>query len=173
MKIIVGLGNPGDKYSKNRHNVGYIILDNVFSDEKIIWEKKFSAMIAKLNYMGEKLILVKPTTYMNLSGKAILEVTNFYKIDAKDILVIHDDIYLKPNQIKVKIGGSDAGHNGIKSIDSVLGTNMYYRLRYGVGNLFLGDLSDYVLSDFNSEEIQNIIKNKTTILEVIKEFIQK
>jgi PTH1 family peptidyl-tRNA hydrolase len=171
VKIIVGLGNPGKKHQKNRHNIGFLVLDEIFGCDELIWEKKFYSLIAKTTYDGHKVLLVKPQTFMNLSGEALNKIVNFYKLNIKNIMVIHDDIYLKFGKIKVKHGGSDAGHNGIKNIDNLLEENEYYRLRYGVGQNTTLDLAEYVLQDFSEEELLEIKKNKAEIEKHIKTFL--
>lgn len=154
--LIVGLGNPGLQYTLTRHNIGFLALDNIakyhnfndFSDNG-----KFSAQLAQGLINDHKIILAKPTTYMNLSGTAIQKIKHYYKIDNNNIIVIHDDIDLNFLQIKIKIGGSHAGHNGLKSIDNIIGKE-YWRLRIGVGRPINNkiDVADYVLASFDKNE---------------------
>ncbi|MDR2685408.1 MAG: aminoacyl-tRNA hydrolase [Rickettsiales bacterium] len=127
MKLIIGLGNPGAKYDGTRHNIGFAAVDLLVSDAD--WKSFKTALVAK----REDFIFAKPQTFMNLSGRAALEIGTFYKILPQDIIVIHDDIDLQPGDIRTKIGGGSAGHNGIKSIDEAIGKN-YTRIRIGVGH---------------------------------------
>ena len=174
MKLIVGLGNPGIQYQFTRHNVGFMVVDEIFyhhfsaSD----WKKKFNGLAASGEINGQKILLLKPETFMNLSGKAVLSACSFLKIGPADIIVIHDDIDLEIGKIKVKVGGSSAGHNGIKSIDSAIGTE-YHRIRVGVGRPTTQmDIADYVLSNFSKEELDNLKENvfPKAIEEVFKLF---
>ena len=152
MRLIVGLGNPGDKYQKNRHNIGFIVLDaladqNGFSP----WREKFDGLIADGAINGQKIILLKPQTYMNLSGNAVQKTIQFYKIKPEEILVIHDELELPPGKMRIKQGGGHGGHNGLKDIDRHVGKN-YHRMRLGIGRPPAGShedaVSNYVLSDF-------------------------
>ena len=114
MKLIIGLGNPGKEYENTRHNIGFMVLDNYLKDSS--WQKKYNALYTTEIINNEKVIFVKPETYMNLSGNSVIEFINFYKIENKDILVIHDDLDLPFGKIRVKTNSSAGGHNGIKSI---------------------------------------------------------
>ncbi|MDD2566227.1 MAG: aminoacyl-tRNA hydrolase [Candidatus Gracilibacteria bacterium] len=159
MKIIVGLGNPGLEYNSTRHNIGFLFLDYL----KEIWnfedfkDSKFKAIISEGNYKGEKCILVKPMTYMNLSGESLISVINFYKLDFKeDIIVIYDDISMDFGKMKFRVKGSAGGHNGIKSITSSLGSDEFKRIKIGVGLDSKYDVSDWVLSKFTKNELQEL-----------------
>ena len=149
MKLIAGLGNPGEKYAKNRHNVGFIIVDEIADSHGFApWRTRFSGLVAEGRLNGEKCLLLKPSTYMNESGRAVAEAARFYKIPLGDILVIHDEIDLAPGKIKLKTGGGNAGHNGLRSITAHLG-NDYRRLRIGVGHPGQKHLvHGFVLKDF-------------------------
>lgn len=148
MTLIVGLGNPGAAYEKNRHNIGFMVVDHLVGLIK-------ASNVTKASFQGElfksdKIHLLKPTTYMNLSGRSVLAVKQFYKIEK--LIVIHDDIDLEFGSLRFKIGGGNGGHNGLKSIDSLLGRE-YIRVRMGVGKPeHKGMVADYVLSDFSEEE---------------------
>ncbi|PZT49113.1 aminoacyl-tRNA hydrolase [Helicobacter valdiviensis] len=161
MFLVVGLGNPGNKYENNRHNIGFKIIDSLMEDFKAIH-------ISNKDFLGElykshNLLFLKPTTFMNLSGKSVLAVKNFYKV--QDILVLHDELDLPFGSIKFKYGGSSGGHNGLKSIDALCG-NLYYRLRYGIGKpLEKEKVISWVLEDFTKEEIK---LQKDLILHCIK-----
>ncbi len=153
MKLIVGLGNPGQKYEKNRHNVGFLAIDYLI--DKFNASKVSSKFKGDLYKAGEYLFL-KPTTYMNLSGEAVRVVKDFYKIPNEEIIVIHDDIDLKLGALKFKRGGGSGGHNGLKSIDSHIG-NDYWRIRVGVGRPERKEeVVNYVLSDFKDNEMECI-----------------
>ena len=166
MKLIVGLGNPGKKYEKNRHNVGFMVIDYLidkFHASKI--SSKFKGELFKSN----DFLFLKPTTFMNLSGESIKLVKDFYKIDNEDIIVIHDDLDLKLGALKFKRGGSSGGHNGLKSIDNLIG-NDYYRIRVGIGRPERKEeVINYVLSDFSDEELECIKKLFPLIEEAIKD----
>lgn len=155
MKLIVGLGNPGKKYEKNRHNVGFLAVDYLID--------KFNATKVSSKFKGElfksnDFLFLKPTTYMNLSGESVRMVKDFYKLSNDDIIVIHDDIDLKTGSLKFKKGGGSGGHNGLKSIDSHIG-NDYFRVRIGVGRpQRKEEVVNYVLSDFTEDEFECIEK---------------
>lgn len=156
MKLIVGLGNPGKEYENTRHNVGFIILDNYLKDSVWSHEKEYDYQI--INYKNEKVIFIKPLTYMNLSGNAVAKVAHYYKILAKDILVIHDDLDLTSGVYRLKTNSSSGGHNGIKNIIQMLGTNEFSHLKIGIGNNKSINTRNYVLNKLSTEEI-NILKS--------------
>ncbi|PAF53003.1 aminoacyl-tRNA hydrolase [Helicobacter sp. 13S00482-2] len=151
--LIAGLGNPGSKYQHTRHNIGFDILDSLSHCLGIGFEPsaKFNALIAKLP--SKELLLIKPQTFMNLSGSSIASIMNFYKIAT--LLVVHDDLDLAFGSIRFKKGGSSGGHNGLKSIDNLFG-NDYYRLRFGISKSEKIPVVDYVLSKFSSNEFEEI-----------------
>lgn len=155
MFVIVGLGNPGKKYENTRHNAGFIAIDALAEKYGIsISEKKHKALCGSGVIEGNKVILVKPETYMNLSGESVRSVMDFYKIDPEeDMLVIYDDISLAPGNIRIRKKGSAGGHNGIKSIIAHTGTQNFMRIKVGVGEKPSGwDLADYVLGHFSDED---------------------
>lgn len=154
MYIIAGLGNPGKEYDGSRHNVGFMTLDTLADRYQIdIREKAHKALIGKGMIEGNKVILVKPQTYMNLSGESIRSVMDYYKTEPSEFIVIYDDISLEPGQIRIRKKGSAGGHNGIKNIIAHLGTQEFPRIRIGVGEKPPRmDLADYVLSRFPKEE---------------------
>ena len=155
MYIIAGLGNPGKKYEHTRHNVGFDVMDVLAEKYNIrMDEKKYKAICGKGMIGSEKVVLVKPQTFMNLSGESIAEAVNFYKVDpASELLVIFDDISLAPGQIRIRKKGSAGGHNGIKNIIANLGTDRFMRVKVGVGEKPKNwDLADYVLSPFTKDE---------------------
>ena len=161
MKLIVGLGNIGKDYQNTRHNIGFMVLDNLCKkwDFNFTSNNKFKSEIFKTKISGSDVIFLKPSTYMNLSGEAILKVKNFYNIDISNILVIVDDINLPIGSIRLRQKGSAGGHNGLKNIEKMLNTSDYKRLRIGVSNKFLnGMMVEYVLGKFSQDEL-NILNN--------------
>ena len=155
MKVIVGLGNPGKKYDNTRHNIGFEALDYIADKKGIsINTGKHKALIGTGYMGGEKVLLVKPQTFMNLSGESIRPILDFYKLDLSDILVIYDDISLEPGMLRLRTKGSAGGHNGMKSIIKHLGGDTFPRIRVGIGGeKHPGqDLADYVLGHFKDDE---------------------
>ncbi len=155
MKIIAGLGNPTDRYRGTRHNVGFMAIDQIADDNHILVNQhKFKAMTGTGFIGGEKVVLLKPLTYMNLSGESLRAAADFYKTELSDVIVIYDDISLDPGMIRIRRKGSAGGHNGIKSIISHLGGDTFPRIRVGIGGeRHPGmDLADYVLGHFTGEE---------------------
>lgn len=153
MKLIVGLGNPGDKYARNRHNVGFMAVERIAERHRFgPWKRKFQGTAADGEIAGEKVLLLKPDTYMNESGRSVGEAARFLKIGLADIVVVHDELDLAPGKIKMKTGGGNAGHNGLRSITAHLG-NEYARVRIGIGHPGSRDaVSHYVLNDFAKAE---------------------
>ena len=169
--LIIGLGNIGQEYELSRHNIGFLILD-YFADK---FKKKFSlTRYAKSTYIqikGIKIHLIKPNTNMNLSGKAVKFWMNKLKIQRENILVVLDDIALPFGKNRIKKKGSDGGHNGLKSINEILSTNKYPRLRYGIGNDYKeGKQSEYVLKNFSETELENTEKNIKESVKIIESF---
>lgn len=155
MYIIAGLGNPSSKYKGTRHNMGYDAIDNIADRNNISFTgKKFKSLCGTGIIQGEKVMLIKPETYMNLSGEAVREVVDFYKINTEDeLIVIYDDISLEPGKLRIRGKGSAGGHNGIKNIIAHLGTDKFKRVKIGVGSRPEGmDLADYVLGRFGKIE---------------------
>src|SRR5699024_323146 len=155
MYLIAGLGNPGRKYERNKHNVGFDVIDYVTDRHRIPFSGiQFQAECGKGIIAGQKVMLAEPLTYMNLSGEAVAALVNYYKLDPEEeLIVIYDDISLDPGQIRVRKKGSAGGHNGIKNIIANLGTDKFQRIKIGVGEKPKeGDLADYVLSPFSREE---------------------
>ncbi|APG48239.1 aminoacyl-tRNA hydrolase [Phaeobacter porticola] len=149
MKLIVGLGNPGAKYAGNRHNIGFMALDHIASDHGCTpWKTKFQALISEGVLAGNKVLLLKPQTFMNLSGQSVGEAMRFYKLTPDDVMVLHDELDLAPGKARVKHGGGHAGHNGLRSIHSHIGAD-YGRVRLGIGHPGHKDaVAGYVLRDF-------------------------
>lgn len=158
MYIIVGLGNPGSEYRGTRHNMGFLVIDELAEEYHIsVDTKKHKGLIGKGMIGSEKVVLVKPQTYMNLSGECLREVKQFYKVDSEQILVIYDDISLTPGQLRIRKKGSAGGHNGIKSIIANLGTQEFPRVKVGVGEKPPRmDLADYVLGHYQGEDKKKI-----------------
>ena len=151
--LIVGLGNPGPEYASTRHNIGAMAVDAIASVVHAPpWQRKFKGKIATASLDGHAFLLLKPKTFMNLSGEAVGDAVRFYKLSAADVIVFHDDIDLQPSQVKVKQGGGNAGHNGLKSIDAHIGPD-YWRVRLGIGHPGNPEeVSDYVLHDFSKAD---------------------
>ena len=170
MKLIVGLGNPGKEYRNTRHNIGFMVLEHFANVDN--WKHKWNALYTEKNISGEKVILVKPETYMNLSGQAVIEFVNFYKIKLEDILVIQDDLDLAIGTYRLKINSSDGGHNGIKSIISILGSNSFSRLKIGISNNKGIDTKDYVLGKFREEDLEILESLYPTFDDIITSFIE-
>lgn len=154
MYLLVGLGNVGKEYEKTRHNYGFLLIDNIISHFNFIYQgKKFKSEYFVGKIANHKIIALKPQTFMNLSGYAVLEAVNFFKIPLQNVIILHDDIDLSFGKIKYKIAGGCGGHNGLKSIDEIVGNN-YARIRLGIGrpiNLSI-EIADYVLTKFSKEE---------------------
>ena len=149
MKLFVGLGNPGGEYARHRHNVGFMALDRIAASHGFSpWKSKFSGHAAEGNIDGQKVVLLKPTTYMNDSGRAVGEAARFLKIDDASIIVFHDELDLAPGKLKIKTGGGNAGHNGLRSISAIRG-NEFVRVRIGIGHPGAKELVHaWVLHDF-------------------------
>ena len=149
MQLFVGLGNPGAKYARNRHNIGFMALDEIASDHGFApWRSKFQGQVTEGRLGREKVIMLKPETFMNLSGQSVGEAMRFYKLTAADVTVFHDELDLAPGKVKVKTGGGHAGHNGLRSMHQHI-TDVYRRVRMGIGHPGHKDrVSGYVLHDF-------------------------
>ena len=148
MYLFVGLGNPGPEYAKNRHNVGFMCIDEIRKSYGFPTEKsKFSGLLTEGQVDHEKVFLFKPLAFMNRSGKPVADVSRFFKIPPENIVTFHDDLDLAAGKIRVKQGGSHAGHNGLKDLDAHVGAQ-YWRVRIGIGGLIIKGLSLHVLSDF-------------------------
>lgn len=174
MKLLVGLGNPGAEYEQTRHNIGFMAVDAIahrhnFSSPKLKYKSEIYDGIIE----GEKVLIQKPLTYMNLSGTSVQEFSKFYKISLDDIIVFHDELDLAFGKIKIKQGGGNGGHNGIKSLDSHCG-NAYHRVRLGIGHPGDKDkVSGYVLSKFSSNEMQHVESWVDHIAEAIPLLLSK
>lgn len=169
MKLIVGLGNPGKEYKNTRHNVGFMVLDYFPGNNS--WQEKFDAMYREEIINSEKVIFIKPLTFMNLSGNAVIKFVNFYKIDINDILIIQDDMDLPVGKYRLKYDSSCGGHNGMRSIINVLGTECVPRLKIGISKSDVSDTKDYVLGKFSNDDFALLSKNFKIYKDIIIEFI--
>lgn len=167
MKLIVGLGNPGKEYDNSRHNIGFMIIDNYLGN--VNYTAKFDGLIYETNINGEKVIFLKPQTFMNNSGISVGKIVKYYDIDLNNILVIHDDLDLNFNVLKLKHNSSSGGHNGIKSIISHLGSQEFNQFKFGISNEYKKDVIDFVLGKFSHEELNNI--NYQVSNDIIESFI--
>ena len=153
--LVVGLGNPGREYARNRHNVGQLVVDELARRHGGSWRGKFSGQLAEVRIDGHKVALQKPETYMNESGRSVRAAKDFFKLEPAAILVVHDESDLELGRLQARLGGGLAGHNGLRSVAQQLGTPEFLRLRVGIGRPGRGDarpLADYVLSDFEPHE---------------------
>jgi peptidyl-tRNA hydrolase, PTH1 family len=177
MKLIVGLGNPEDKYLFTRHNTGFMMVDSFvrLNNQSFKQEKKIKSMVAKFSIHNEDVIFIKPLTYMNSSGEAVIAAMNFYKINLKNVLVIYDDISIDLGRVRFKDAGSDGGHNGIKSIINSLGKKQFDRLKIGIGPQPNLPSEAYVLQNFSQNELVKLkeILKKPLIEDYLKDGIEK
>lgn len=174
MRAIIGLGNPGKKYEFTRHNIGFMVVDKIAEKYNLGFKSSnfyYSFAEGQLED-SSKFMLVKPTTYMNMSGLAIKDFLNANSITPDDIMVIYDDLNLQTGRIRPKKSGNDGGHNGIRSIISSLGTEQFARIRFGIGNKFeKGRMVDYVLSGFSENEIKLILPQLSLTLDILEKFV--
>jgi len=169
--LIAGLGNPGRKYDNTRHNIGFKILDAFSEASNIVFKDRREGYIARYDYEGSTFILLKPTTYMNLSGIAVRYWLKKENIPVENLLVINDDLALPFGSIRIRGKGGSAGHNGLRNIEENLGTKDYARLRFGTGSDFnYGDQVDFVLSQWSKEEKDIISKQTDTCIQIIQSF---
>lgn len=169
--LIVGLGNPGDEYAGTRHNTGFMVLDALAKASNIVFEDRRYGFVAETSVKGRKLILLKPTTYMNLSGNAVRYWMNKENIPLEHLLVVVDDLSLPLGALRLKGNGSNGGHNGLGNIQSVIGTQQYARLRMGIGNDFpRGMQVDWVLGHYDEEDMKLLAPAINTATEIIKSF---
>jgi PTH1 family peptidyl-tRNA hydrolase len=174
LRAVFGIGNPGGKYESTRHNIGFIILDNFVEKHGIKFKNAGKSFLSvKGNFEGEDFILIKPTTYVNLSGVAAFSVLNENNVDIEEFLVVCDDINLTLGDIRIRAKGGDGGHNGLKSVIQNLSTQNFPRLRFGIGSEFgSGELADYVLGEFSDDEISKIEKPLEFSLDLLESFIK-
>src|SRR5579862_1918843 len=169
--LVVGLGNPGREYARNRHNVGHLVVEELARRHDGTWRSKFSGQLAEIRLDGHKVALLKPETFMNESGRAVGGAARFYKLEPGEVLVVHDEGDFDLGRLELKAGGGLAGHNGLRSIAQHLKTQDFLRLRIGVGRPERGDprdLADYVLADFEPhEEAESIVARAADAVETL------
>jgi peptidyl-tRNA hydrolase, PTH1 family len=169
--LVAGLGNPGREYERTRHNAGWMVVDELARRHGGSFRSKFSGQLSETRLDELKLALLKPETYMNVSGQSIGAAGKFFKVDPADVLVVHDDVDLEPGRLQAKFGGGLAGHNGLRSIAQALGTNDFLRLRIGVGRPGRGDrrsVADYVLGGFEPEvDVDSLIGRSADAVETM------
>jgi peptidyl-tRNA hydrolase, PTH1 family len=169
--LVAGLGNPGRGYERTRHNMGWLVLDELAGRHGGSWRSKFSGSVAEVRLDDLRLGLLKPETYMNESGRSVSAATRFFKVDPESLLVVHDDVDLEPGRLQARGGGGLAGHNGLRSLAQHLGTQDFLRLRIGVGRPGRGDrrsVSDWVLSAFEpDEDVDALISRSADAVETI------
>ena len=170
MKLIVGLGNKGNEYNNTRHNVGFMVVDNYINKNNLTLKSKLDGLYAETIINGEKVIFLKPQNYINLSGDVINKYIKYFKIDIKDILVIHDDMDLEIGTFKIRYKGGSAGHNGLKNIETNLKTNEYKRIKIGISKNNINKV-DYVLGKFNSLELSKLNKVIDITYNIIEDFV--
>lgn len=170
MKLIVGLGNKGNEYNNTRHNVGFMVVDNYINKNNLTLKFKLDGLYAETIINGEKVIFLKPQNYINLSGDVINKYIKYFKIDIKDILVIHDDMDLEIGTFKIRYKGGSAGHNGLKNIEANLKTNEYKRIKIGISKNNI-DKVDYVLGKFSSIELSKLNKVIDITYNIIEDFV--
>ena len=175
VQLIVGLGNPGPKYEQTRHNVGFVLVDELARSKgaHLKPEAKFHGEVCKLVLEGRDVWLLKPTTFMNLSGKAVAALARFYKIEPEAILVVHDELDVPPGQLRLKQGGGHGGHNGLRDIDAQLGSREYLRLRIGIGHPGVSrEVSNYVLSKASPDDQRHIDSAIDEALRALPQILQ-
>jgi len=173
MILFVGLGNPTADYQNNRHNIGFKIIDAINQNFSLSKQKpKFKGLLTMGNIGDQKVYAIKPLTFMNNSGTCIRELIEYFKIESSDIFVFHDDLDIEFGKIKAKFGGSDAGHNGIKSLDKFIGKD-YSRVRIGIGKPEKIKVNDFVLGDFNEEEKVQLDEISKKIIEYLNLLLEK
>jgi peptidyl-tRNA hydrolase, PTH1 family len=170
--LFVGLGNIGNEYEHTRHNIGFDVLDKYALQKGVVFDVDRLASVATCKLKGHSIIMIKPTTYMNLSGRAVKYWMDKENIALENILVILDDLALPINKIRIRQTGSHAGHNGLKNIEEVLGTNAYARLRFGIGNSFAkGAQADFVLSKWRNDELKTVESKIMACCEALDEYV--
>jgi PTH1 family peptidyl-tRNA hydrolase len=169
--LVAGLGNPGREYVRNRHNVGWMVVDELARRHDGSFRGKFSGQLSEIRLGDLRLALLKPETYMNESGRSLAAAVRFFKVDPGALLVVHDDVDLEPERLQARLGGGLAGHNGLRSIAQALGTQDFLRLRIGVGRPGRGDrrpVADYVLSDFDElTDVDALVSRAADAVETI------
>ena len=173
MKLIVGLGNPGKEYENTRHNAGFKFIDKFAKANSLDFNKeKFNGLYTEFNYKGEKIILLKPQKYMNLSGEVVIKFKDFYKINLEDILIICDDLDTELGKLKLKYKGSSGGHNGLKNIENHLHTKEYKRIKIGISNNKDKDKIDYVIGKMPKDELDILEKVTDNADKILKDYLE-
>ena len=171
MKLIVGLGNPGNMYVNTRHNIGFGLLDYICLKKKLVFEKeKFNAKYLFTYVDGERVLLIKPLSFMNLSGEVVKKYVNYFKLLPEDILIIQDDLDMELGRVKIVVNSRSGGHNGIKSIEESLKTNSCVRLKIGISKDENKDIKDYVLGKFDEKELNKIQETYESLSNIIEDF---
>ena len=169
--LVAGLGNPGREYQRTRHNVGWLVVDELANRLDGRWREKFSGRLAEVRLDGLRLALLKPETFMNDSGRSVAAAARFFKVEPESLLVVHDDVDLEPGRLQARLGGGLAGHNGLRSIAAALGTQDFLRLRIGIGRPGRGDrrpVADYVLSEFEPEiDVDALVSRAADAVETV------
>jgi PTH1 family peptidyl-tRNA hydrolase len=169
--LVAGLGNPGREYAETRHNVGFMVADELARRHSGSWRGKFSGEVAEVRADGIRLALLKPQTYMNESGRSVGAAARFFKVELEDLIVAHDDVDLEPGRVQVRLGGGLAGHNGLRSVAQQLGTGEFGRVRIGVGRPERGDqrpMADFVLSPFPPEvDVEALVARAADAIESV------
>jgi PTH1 family peptidyl-tRNA hydrolase len=169
--LVAGLGNPGREYERTRHNVGWMVVDELARRHEGSFRSKFAGQLAEVRDDERRLALLKPETYMNISGRSVGAASRFFKVDPGSLLVVHDDVDLEQGRLQARLGGGLAGHNGLRSIADALGTQEFLRLRIGVGRPARGDrrpVADYVLSPFEPEiDVEELVSRAADAVEAI------
>ncbi|SHF03426.1 aminoacyl-tRNA hydrolase [Alkalibacter saccharofermentans] len=173
MKVIIGLGNPERKYDLTRHNIGFELIDYLGDKHKVSFKSKHRALMGEFRHAGEKVLLVKPQTYMNLSGECVKEIMDYYGLDTEDLLVAYDDIDLEPGKIRLRPKGSAGTHNGMRSIINHVQSDDIPRLRIGIGKPEFGDLAAYVLGRFSGEEKELMKKAVVEAAKAVESYVEK
>ena len=172
MKLIVGLGNPGREYINTRHNIGFMCVDQIAKHFNVtLSSNKFDGIYTEFTYNDEKIILLKPQKYMNLSGEVIRAFVNFFKIDINDILIISDDLDTLVGSFRLRYKGTSGGHNGLKNIEQCLSTNEYKRIKIGISNNKSVDTKDYVLGKFSNDDLEKIKPIMQQIPTIIEDYL--
>ena len=169
--LVVGLGNPGREYAQTRHNVGFMVAEELARRTGGSWRGKFSGELAEVRFDGMRLALLRPQTFMNESGRSVAAAARFFKVEPDDLLVVHDEVDLEPGRLQVRLGGGLAGHNGLRSVAQQLGTPEFARLRVGVGRPERGDprpVADFVLSEFPPElDVEALVSRAADAVESV------
>jgi len=174
MRLIVGLGNPGEKYENTRHNIGFLVVEKIAQMRGIVFrlEPHYKSRFAEMGEMDDRIKLVEPQTFMNESGQAVQLCKDYWKVDSEDIWIVHDDVDLEVGKVRIALGGSSAGHKGVQSIIDNLGTEQFWRVRVGVGRSDMIATEDYVLQKFTTDMTKIIDEMAGFVLESLNKGIE-